>query len=341
MSSSSARRFLNAFALAFTLFAATILAVCWAVDPSGQLRTAGLAPALCAPGIPAMDERFAKPLMLRVRQPADVLVGSSRVGLGFSPQAFRGANAANLGLSAASFAEVDTVARAAAAEPSVRRIWLGMDFGILIQHAAQRPSIRDPGASLEPRWAAVRYGLFEQRAVRAAVLMLVSPRQCAHPAFNAAGFAARPADLNRSEELERRGREMMVRSFARDDASRFRLYSERLAELDRLFADLRRRQVKLVIFLSPTSARYRDVLAEAGLAPLYRRWRRDAARLARRHGATFVESDSDRFLAPIARQTCVASSVDRCLFLDTTHYRPAVGDAIVRAALAAERRPVP
>ena len=334
----AARRFLRIFMGALVALAAAMLGLCWLVAPSGLLHQSAFGPAVCAPGIHSSDERYAKPLLSSVLQPDEAIVGSSRAIAGFTADAFGERRVANLALSGATLAEVDAVARHAADGGHVERVWIGLDFGQFVTEESPREPLVLPSPGQSQRWVAVRFGLLDPRAVRATLRSLLVDQSCTNPLYTTRGFLARP--LPQSDSLELAGRRTLASISRRWDATRAgraQLYRQSLRRLEQLLAHLRRRGVSVVVFLGPSSGAYRSAVAQSGLDPAYQRWRRDVAAIARRHRAGFVAGDAPDFLSPLARRTCGAGENADCLFSDAVHFRPAVGAAIVRAALAPER----
>ena len=332
-SDAQARRFLRTFALAAGAIALLVLALCWTLDPSGLLRGAGFPAGLCRPGIRTGDERYMKPVMARVLQPDEVLIGSSRSGVGFSPGSFQGRRVANLAVSGATLDEVVALARHASDEASVRRIWLGLDFGAFVERDSPRPALHFPRRGEGRRATALRYGLFDQRGLRIALRTLLSPGACFDPPFSTLGFARRrPGPRDRPMRIDRRVLDGISEKWRVGEAERRQLYAERVDALDDLLADLRRQGIPVIFYLGPTTSPYREMIGRAGLAAFYSRWRGDMRTLASRHGAILVESDRPAFLAGLAARRCGRIS-DDCLFNDPVHFRPEVGDLIVRTAL--------
>jgi hypothetical protein len=300
----------------------------------------GLGGGWCGEGIAAGDERFVKPALPRILQPEEVIIGSSRVAIGFGAEAFPGRRIVNLGISGASALEIDALARHAAEEPALRRLWLGLDFGAFIEREDGREPLVFPTPGLDRRWTALSNGLASERALRAALALALSPGDCASPPLTQFGFRAREAPPVADPAHDNRVlRAHILRLWALPDDGRRRIYAARLAMLDLLLADLRRRDVELILYLSPTSRGYREMVASAGLGALYNQWRADISTLASHHGARLIESDTPGFLAAIPTPACPARTPEDCLFRDLTHFRPVVGDAIARAVLREERPP--
>lgn len=346
MSSSEAKaaasRFLKTLWLALAALAAAILLLTWAVDPTGLIQASGVPGTLCRPGIRTEDERFVKPQLLRVRQPEEIILGSSRAANGFRPAAFAGRNVANLGFKAQSLDEIDALARYAANRGSVRRLWIGLDFGAFMERENRREPLAFPSAGLGPRLAALRYGLFDQRALKSTVLWTLSPGSCRAPPVDPAGFQVDDSPpAPQSAAYNDLLRTLTIRLWTQPAAERDRLYAVRRGRFGRLLGHLAARDKAVILYLSPMTPGFRRVVAKMGLADDYRRWRADMRLLAERHGAVLVESDTPEFLAAIPVDHCPALGRTDCLFMDIGHFRPETGAAIVRAGRSQLPRRLP
>ena len=336
------RRFLVWLLGTIALLAAAILGITWLIDPYGVLAARGHGPALCTPGIRIDDDRYLKPILPRLYQPEDVVLGSSRVRWAFHEDYFTsrtGRRTVNLALNSASLEEIDRLTRQAIADAPVRRAWIGLDYGAFAMPDWAPGRLAVPWAIADPEATALRYGLLDPHAMQAGLLALAAPGSCRDPAFTPHGFVRNATPYGDSPLPvlpTARQRAAVLRHWRFDPPARAAAYAERLARLDALLAFLRQRNVPVILFLTPSHPLYQEMLAEAGLGEQRLRWREEVRALAARHNATLVESDTSAFLDSIRAPGCPAGAppVD-CLFYDTTHSRPLVGDAIVRAALSA------
>lgn len=345
-STPGARRFLAWLLATMALLGVAALGVTWVIDPYGLLAARGLTPAICTPGIRVNDDRFARPALVRLHQPGEILLGSSRALWAFREDSFTGRTGrtiANLSLAGASLEEIDWLARQAIDEAPVRRVWLGMDFGAFAMPERAPATLTPLWAVASPDATALRYGLLDPHALRAGMAALFDPASCADPPFTPHGFprtatphGGTPAAL--AVLPGARTRADLVRRWRFEERGRAAAYARRMARFEALLATLRRRGVPVILFITPSHPAYDSMLAEAGLGELYRRWRDELRAVAERHGATLVMSDSPAFLAAIRAPDCPAGAPPLdCLFYDATHARPFVGDAIVAAGLEAER----
>jgi hypothetical protein len=336
----AASRFLRTLCLALAALAGAILLLTWAVDPTGLIQASGLPGTMCRPGIRTQDERFVKPRLLSVLAPEEVILGSSRAANGFRADAFPGGQVVNLGFKAQSLEELDALARHAAGRASVRRLWIGLDFGAFIQRESRHEPLGFPDPRLGARASAVRSGLFDQRALKSTILWTLSPGSCLAPPVTPAGFQADDSPpAPQSAAYNALLRTLTIRLWTQPAAERERLHALRRDRLDRLLGHLARRDKAMVLYLSPMAPGFRRIVAELGLAGEYGRWRADMRRLAERHGAVLVESDTASFLAAVPVAHCPGLGRIDCLFMDVGHFRPETGAAIVRAALAQQSAP--
>jgi hypothetical protein len=311
-----------------------------AVDPSGLLHMQfpGL-PRLCAPGI-AIPDRDSKALLPRFTAPREILLGTSRVAVGFADwdaDRLLRPPVLNLGVRAATLADVRHLLNEAIAAGALERAWLGLDFG-MFQSELQPPALTS--AASEPRTlTALRHGLADPRVVRRALAQLVDRRDCRLPPHSVRGFRNLPKSVGReavtppsdrlvAEAADREWR--LTQIAAADPVARGRVYRTRLRMLEEMIAYARRHRVELVLFLNPSDRGFHRLVDRAGLRASHERWRTDTAALARRHGLILV----DLAEMPNLPRTPACGGAS-CDFFDLTHYRPHVGRYILHRGVAA------
>jgi hypothetical protein len=337
----AAHRFLAWFAATSALLAVGVLGLTWLVDPYGLLAARGPRPSVCVPGIRVNDDRYLKAVMPRVHQPKEVILGSSRAAWGFREEAFT-RRTANLALSSGSLEQIDRLARQAVADAPVERLWIGLDFGAFILPGAGPDTLTRLWPIADPGATALRYGLLDPHAMKAGWLALADPAACRDPPFSLLGFARvgpygrTPWSGPRLPDL--RTRSALVHNWREEARGGSSAYADRLGRLDALLSFLRSRRAEAMLFITPSHPVYHEMVAEAGLGGRYRRWRGDIQAIARRHDTILVLSDAPAFLRAVNAPDCPAPALpEYCLFYDSTHFRPVVGDAIVSAALAMQQ----
>ncbi|QMW23950.1 hypothetical protein [Sandaracinobacteroides saxicola] len=265
---------------------------------------------LCPSGWLAGVERVQKPLILAFRRPEVALIGSSKVMQGFDERdaavVFRGARVANLGMAAADMRVVLDMAGRALRTPSMRQLWIGLDFGMLAPQDAAPALATADGTS---RWERLRRGVLSAEALKAAVSMRIG--DCDVPRLSGWGFNVGRVD-RRGDGVAVRRQVLATLAPLKEPGRRVQAEAAALGGLRALAGAAQRRGVRLVLFHSPVSADYRRLLEAEGLVAAERSWRRQVAGLP---GVTLVE------VRPQA-------------FYDLTHYRPEVGRTILMTGQA-------
>lgn len=339
MSSSDPGRRFVAIALAaaggltLAAFAATAL-----LDPFGMAAVAGPLNGPCAAGIKVMDEVVVRPALPAVHQPSDILVGSSRTVRGFDEgaAAMLGGGAVNLGQTGGTIETIDLMTRRAIDAAPVSRVWIGLDFGGAALPGAEPPQ---PTARIaSARMTALQTGLLSPQALKATLAMATRPSACGRPDFDPRGFA-RAAPPGAFHPIDRATRDRLLHTWRMPAAQREALYRRRHERLRRLLAHLKARDIAAVLYRTPSHPAYDALVQDAGLTPLYRRWRTDVAALAAEAGVVLIEADDPAFLATVEGLPSCGGPAPDCAFIDAVHFRPQVGAAILREGLS--RRPPP
>lgn len=333
------RRFLAVLFAGAALMLGGVISATALIDPTGLLVGAGWPQGLCAPGIKDPRDIGRLTTNAQVRQPHEIIVGSSRVIHGIDRAALSrhdGARLANLGLSGGTLVDIDAIVRSATAHAPIQTVWIGLDmsaFGLIDPVGGPGSG---PATSPSPQQKALFSGLLSPQAWSGTLRVLRSPRSCSHPSFDADGFIFPGASQLRATDRailpDSAARAQMMGSWkASSLADRDIDYAAGMARFTRLLADLRHQGVAVVLYVGPTHPAYDSLVAEAGLTRFRVRWRADVARIAREQGAVLVPADRSDFLAtlPGLPANCDATPAD-CAFYDATHFRPFVGTAIIR-----------
>jgi hypothetical protein len=343
------RRFLVVLFTAFVVMLGGIVAATALVDPTGLLVSAGWRAGICAPGLKDAENPVFMGARTRLFQPGEIIVGSSRVMRGFEHDGFAagdGAGAVSLGFTAASMADIDGIVRDAIADTPVERVWIGLDFGAFVLTDRARYPARANDEPSAPRRDAVIVGLLSPEALQATLNVALHPGLCRTPPFDARGFAHPDAALlagsDRAVLPDKAARARTLVSWHQGGGDRETLYRGERDRLVRLLAELKRRDIAVVLHVGPTHPAYDRLVDEAGLGDLRTRWRADIARIAEQHGANLVAADRPGFLAglPGLPSDCDGTPAD-CAFHDATHFRPLVGAAIIREGRRVAEPPRP
>lgn len=343
MRSSDAGRFLRWF---FGLLAAglgLLFLVTALVDPRGLVANSfpGV-PLLCERGI-VNSERHAKRPLIAIHRPREVMLGTSRVAWGFADtdaQALLEQPAVNLGIDGGSLEEIADHFRLAAESGTVRRVWIGLDFGMF--HDEGRAPERQPG--LPSAASAPIYGIADPSAVRHALRGLVTG-QCHRPRLDLLGFpqpgradalAPEALDAARMASASRLTADNFRALMRAGPASRERRYRDRMSALARIAAEAGLRGIRLVLFVNPSHPSYLSALERAGAGGAYRRWQRDLDALyGRGREPALLFRDFTSLPEARVEDACESHGAAPCAFYDPVHYRPAaVGAAMLRSVLA-------
>lgn len=338
-SETATRRFLKQFAAGLLALAALGVGLTWLIDPLAALYPAG-GGNLCTTGIKTFTARKYKFIAAVARQPREVLVGSSRVLVGFAhsdAERLLSRPTFNLGFHNASLADDDRVVRNIVRRAPVERVWLALEFGGFTRNTGEDRPLKLPAELPMPLFV-WREGLLSPLALRITVSTMIRPSLCRSPPIDPYGFL-NPVARSWRERSGFREIERLERTWGGPDQQDEQRYSARVRRLRELAQWLRNRRVGVVLLLSPMSESYLHTVERAGLAGRYRRWREDVRWIARREGAVLVESDTAAFLDSVPIQCQRGSTRDECFFYDTIHFRPEVGAAILAAGTKTADKP--
>lgn len=288
----------------------------WAfrVDPPWVARTGGVN------RLVDVEMRRAKPFWLQAAAPDLVLLGTSVAYRGLDPRD-ASPTAFNFGLSAMMAPELPTLAALAAAEPSVRRIAIGLDYFMFTDFPAPPPI--DPANATEAGRLRARLGATVSLRVLAGIVPAVLARALEPGAWRRDGFKSSPgyaADFTR-------------RASAAETQHRLAYRPETIADLRLALARLSGRDVRL--YLSPTSPDFQRIARDKGRGPEIAAWKRDVAAVAEAAGVPLHDLTRQH---PFADFDADAGS--SATWLDTLHFRPVVGRWVLeRIGFAQARRP--
>lgn len=329
------RRFAVGFCLSLGLGLA-LQTLMLLVDPSTQWRQIWPGkPQWCEPGL-RVDAHEVLLGAWQSQRPGDVFFGTSRVLAGFAradTEARLPGGVMNLGVPGADVAYIDGQLAAAPKNGSLRRIWIGLDYGMFVR--VGRPVPNDETA--RSSWS-VALGA---KSLAATWTALRDRDECRTPARDKAGFEP---PTYRARKFPLSGWRSRFTQSERSIATQFRMaaarepeFSAQIAErqweaLDRLLARARRDGVAVVLLVNPSHRDYRRVIEEAGLGADLLAWRQRLATLAGDAGVPLFDW-SDYLEADHSEADCEQGS-DTCAYYDINHVTPRVGSRLLATMLA-------
>jgi len=322
----SARR-LGLMVLCLSGVLATVAAINWIVNPYGAWRSAMFDPVyrFARTTHNEADERVTIAYRMRVEQPTTLLVGSSRVLVGMYMDRATRDGFFNASMSGASVAEISAVLRLARANPRLKRVIWGVDFYAFerrfvgFRHPETR--VRLEGDERQMMAMRIKETLLSLRALgdswevirRAASGQEPGPYAGPVP-WPEETIRARLADL---EPGLAQADEASLRAQLRVWIINYSDYQP-ADSLDDLFrktvADLRAAGVDVIVFVPPLSRCELEAIDQAGSWGAFQAWKR-----------RLLQVGPYRDFSGFGKLAGMSS-----LFLDVPHFRPAVGQVILR-----------
>ena len=313
---------------------AAVVTLNWIVNPYGVWPTTVVDRAyrLADAGADETGERLSTPYRIRTEQPGTLLLGSSRVYKGM-PVEPRGHDAFfNASLSGATLAEVAILVRLATANPHLRRVIWGVDFYAFDEKFVgfRHPETRSRLEADERDVLALRSKetLFTFRALwdSSRVLMraardekpdsLTNPVPWPEPVIEDGMTRVGRRGLHRARAgAIRRQLENWVVSYVD-----YRLSDAQLSLFRRIVEDMRRARLEVILFVPPLSRCELESIDQAGAWDTFQRWRR-----------ALLSAGAYRDFSGYGK-------LDRApeLFVDVPHFKPVVGQVMLRELLGME-----
>lgn len=328
---SSAGRRLTLMLVCLAGVLAAVVTTNWIVNPYGVWRTTVVDRAyrLTDAAADETGERLSTPYRIRAEQPGTLLVGSSRVLKGMLVAQSEQDTFLNASLSGATFAELAILLRLATANPRLRRVIWGVDFYAFDERFVgfRHPETRQRLEVDERHVLAlqVRETLVTMRALRDSSRVLARAARGEKPE-SLANPVPWPERLieQRFSRVSRRGL-----SQAREDTIKrqlhnwvvsyvdYRLSRPQVAVFREAVADLRRTGLEVILFVPPLSSCELETIDQAGEWDTFQHWKRELVGV----GSYWDFSGYGK----------LERSPE--LFTDVPHFKPEVGQVILRRLL--------
>jgi len=318
--------FLRSFAVAFVLVAAAIAGFNVVMDPFAFFGTPRIE-GFNAKQYPKAHHFLynVKPLQLALRQPATVILGTSRVQQGFDPNQLKSCvegETYNLGLSALTIGEIGDLFRYAAEQAPVRKAFVELDFLGFV--GVQGRKYKLPRRLNDVRWkpTATFDILFSFSAVKYSLLALaVNLTDLGRPHYlKGSGlrqWGTVPGELDSKLPASTYGSKL--RPHRNPEA-----INRGMAVVESIIRTARAKGIDLKFFIPPSHVgRLRSIL-DRGEWEVFKDWKRRAVILASDNGIP-VWDFAD--YSPIAQEGATAG-VSR-YFVDLAHFKPEVGTSMI------------
>jgi hypothetical protein len=310
---------------------ATVVAVNWIVNPYGVWRTTVVDRAyrLTDASVDNLGEHLSTPYRLRIEHPTTLLVGSSRVLWGMHV-AQRGQDTfLNASLSGATLAELAGALRLATQNPRLRRVIWGVEFYAFDEKFTgfRHPDLRVRLEADEQRALVLRVKetLFNMKAFRDSRRVLARAARGHKPA-SMRGPVPWPEDMIREQLASvgdrglARARDAKIKDQLKDwinSYEDYRLSQPQVALFQEIVANLRQAGLEVILFVPPMSDCELGTIVQLGAWDDFQHWKRELL------GAGPYWDFSGYGKLDLSPE----------LFTDVPHFKPAVGQVILRRLL--------
>lgn len=286
------------------------------------------------------DGRNVSALLLPVAQAETLIGGNSRVGYGFdvadtAVREFTG-KAYNLGISGASFDELDAYIRHAVHHHTPETIMLGLDLGQFGLTLQKNPPVielaDDETVGLLARLKAMGYALWSKEALSNILWQAINPHDLTlHGVYND------QLAIKRNREIGVKAASRIVEGHSvsywreRSDWAR---YPGRMRLLGRMIDDACGLGIDVKLFISPLHVRQLLLMDVLNLSGRFDDWKRDLVKTVERYRTNDCSVILMDFsgLSDITREAVPPQGDNTSAmqgYLESSHYKPALGRKIV------------
>ena len=307
---------------------AAVVATNWIVNPYGAWHTT-IVPRAYRLTDASVGEHLITPYRIRTERPRTLLVGSSRVLWGMLVEQTGHDTFFNASLSASTLAELAGVLRLATANPRLQQVIWGVEFYsfdekfVGIRHLETQSRLEaDERHALTLR---IKDTLFNMQAFRDSRRVLARAAR-RHMPESLKDPVPWPEELikERLTSLDRRGLTQATEAKIKDQLKdwvmsyvNYRLSPQQLALFQETVADLRRSSVEVILYVPPLSDCELETIDQLGEWNSFQSWKRTLLSA----GPYWDFSGYGKLdLSPE-------------LFADVSHFKPAVGQVILRRIL--------
>jgi hypothetical protein len=321
----------------------------WVIDPLGILREDRGFPMLCADGIKTNNDRASIPLLPLKTDFDQVIIGTSRIKRGFTQTAFEEntpGKTINLGIGGISLSELYRLSMPLIRSERMGTLWVGLDYGMFNIPKPAKMDIYEKKYESNNQWQSYLVGALSFTALRETNHVLRHFHNCRTLIRDYRGFIIKGEFWNKINKIwnkkqnqpgsvKQQGRKLFDK-FSNIDTTQPLHYQHRLALLERLIKEAVNHSVQLNLFINPSPPGYFDILERAGKLDEYQQWQIDLQLLTQKSSHTAIPPKFRDFSDWYTQEGsmplgCSDSFAPPCPFYDFTHYRPYVGQQILKA----------
>jgi hypothetical protein len=344
--SSSEEKIAGAYLWGLTITLASalglVILLTWIVDPLGILRDDRGFPMFCADGIKTTNDRASVPLLPIKTDFNQVIIGSSRIKHGFTPETFQIGNdgkAINLGIAGLHITEAYRLLIPLIKFEKLEVLSIGLDFGMFATARSRRTKIKQRNNDSSTLWQSYRIGMLSFIAWRETIHVLKRNHSCLKPIRNYNGFNTDKGSRHHKERRPKDTKRQELRILKRYSQTKYfqpESYQFNLNLLKQLIDESAKHSVQIRLFINPSHPRRFELLQQTNHLDKYRQWERDLQTIIQGAQNTTLPPQFWNFSNWHSRSDfmplgCYDNFSPPCPFFDLTHYRPQVGAQIMKA----------
>ncbi len=297
------------------------------------------------------EERFRKALLLPAVRAETLIAGTSRVGMGFDVddpdiQRYLG-RSFNLGISAATFDEMDAYIRYAIGNQAPRTLLIGLDFGEFFTTSHGSSSFLDLGDSQSASYLGplqrFGYALWSKGTLYNMMRMTFSAHDSSlYGTYNKANWIEWIRELGLHGSTLK-AEEAIVAVWKQK--SDWTASAGRLASLDRLLNDACNLNIKVKLFISPYHVRQLLLFDSVELWESFLSWKRKVTEIVEQRdqaSCRLMLMDFSRITSFTSESFSSVEDKQNSVewYFESSHYKPALGVKIVERLWGMESAPV-
>jgi hypothetical protein len=316
--------------------------ITWVVDPLGILREDRGFPMLCADGIKTTNDRASIPLLPLKTDFNQAIIGTSRIKYGFIYETLHErptSKAINLGINGLHIRELHQLLIPLIKSKKLDVLLVGLDFGMFASPKPSLTKIQKMSGYSNNHWWSYRIGTISFQAWHESIDILKRTQSCLQSIRDYGGFVIDidSWDKKRSNHKSIQRQELrLLKRYLPAEHFQPGPYQHYLNLLKQLIEEAANHSIQLHLFINPSHPRFFEILQRTNNLDKYRQWELDLQELIQRSESKKAPLKFRNFsgLYPHIESMplgCHDSFGPSCPFYDLVHYRPYVGQQILKA----------